>query len=138
MRFPSLVIDHNKEMAMLDSPQLHVAVDIGCHRHRVALGAGDGRVLEEFDITHDQMGFRTFFRQVRRHERRLQAAVLIAMEGFNGWARPLDHQIRAHGYRLYNVNTPAAGQGGAPRSGAHPSAKRAPQALDPATPRPGE
>lgn len=89
---------------MLDSPQLHVAVDIGCHRHRVALGAGDGRVLEEFDITHDQMGFRTFFRQVRRHERRLQAAVLIAMEGFNGWARPLDHQIRAHGYRLYNVN----------------------------------
>jgi len=26
------------------------------------------------------------------------------MEGFNGWARPLDGHLRRHGYRLYNAN----------------------------------
>jgi hypothetical protein len=26
------------------------------------------------------------------------------MEGYNGWARPLDSLIRARGYRLYNIN----------------------------------
>ena len=26
------------------------------------------------------------------------------MEGYNGWARPLDSQIQSHGYQLYNVN----------------------------------
>ncbi len=26
------------------------------------------------------------------------------MEGYNGWARPLDGQIRRHGWPLYNVN----------------------------------
>ena len=26
------------------------------------------------------------------------------MEGYNGWARPLDQQIQQRGYRLLNVN----------------------------------
>ena len=28
----------------------------------------------------------------------------VAMEGYNGWARPLDGQVQRHGYQLYNVN----------------------------------
>lgn len=89
---------------MLMPPQIHVALDIGAHRHRVAIGHSDGRLLKEFDVTHDAAGFRTFFGHLARHERRLGLPVIIAMEGFNGWARPLDQQIRARGYRLYNVN----------------------------------
>jgi len=30
----------------------------------------------------------------------------VAMEGYNGWARPLDTLVRAHGYRLFNINNP--------------------------------
>src|SRR5881396_3359572 len=30
--------------------------------------------------------------------------VAVAMEGFNGWARPLDSMVRGRGYRLYNIN----------------------------------
>jgi hypothetical protein len=26
------------------------------------------------------------------------------MEGYNGWARPLDRQVLLRGWRLYNVN----------------------------------
>jgi len=26
------------------------------------------------------------------------------MEGYNGWARPLDTLVRARGYRLFNIN----------------------------------
>ncbi len=89
---------------MLMPPQIHVALNIGAHRHRVAIGHSDGRLLKEFDVTHDATGFRTFFGHLTRHERRLGLPVIVAMEGFNGWARPLDHQIRARGYRLYNVN----------------------------------
>ena len=29
---------------------------------------------------------------------------MVAMEGYNGWARPLDGQIRRHGWCLYSVN----------------------------------
>ncbi len=29
---------------------------------------------------------------------------MVAMEGYNGWARPLDGQIRRHGWPLYNLN----------------------------------
>jgi hypothetical protein len=28
------------------------------------------------------------------------------MEGFNGWARPLDSLVRQRGHRLYNINNP--------------------------------
>jgi hypothetical protein len=30
--------------------------------------------------------------------------VAVAMEGFNGCARPLDTMVRRRGYRLYNIN----------------------------------
>ncbi len=89
---------------MLIPPQIHVAVDIGSRRHRVAIAHSDGRLLKEFDVSHDAAGFRTFFGHLARAERRLGLPVLIAMEGMNGWARPLDAHIRARGYRLYNVN----------------------------------
>ena len=102
LRFP---IDSNeKETQTVMPPQIHVAVDIGCRQHRVAIGGSDGQLLDEFDITHDGAGFRSFFAHVRRHERRLNLPVIVAMEGFNGWARPLDTQVRMRGYRLFNVN----------------------------------
>src|SRR6185437_16060044 len=30
--------------------------------------------------------------------------VAVAMEGYNGYARPLDAMVRRRGYRLYNIN----------------------------------
>lgn len=30
--------------------------------------------------------------------------MLVAMESYNGWARPLDTLVRSHGYRLFNIN----------------------------------
>jgi hypothetical protein len=30
--------------------------------------------------------------------------VAVAMEGFNGWARPLDRKVLSRGWRLFNVN----------------------------------
>lgn len=84
--------------------QLRVAVDIGCHAHQVAIGQSDGVVLEEFAISHTPQGFRDFFHRIERHEHRLGMPVAIAMEGYNGWARPLDSQVLLRGYRLFNVN----------------------------------
>ena len=84
--------------------QIRVAVDVGCHRHRVAVAGPENRVLEEFDIEHSAQGIGAFFRRVEAHERRLELPVAVAMEGFNGWARPLDTQILVRGWRLFNVN----------------------------------
>lgn len=83
---------------------IRVAVDVGSTRHRVAVGLPDGKVLEEFDIDHDAAGFNEFFRRVEAIEQHYPLPVAVAMEGFNGWARPLDGHIRRHGYRLYSVN----------------------------------
>lgn len=86
------------------NPELRVAVDVGVSRHRVAVGLSEGVLLEEFEIGHDTAGLAEFFARVGRHERRLQAQVAVAMEGYNGHARPLDQQVLARGYRLFNVN----------------------------------
>jgi len=85
-------------------PQIRVGVDVGCRTHHVAIADPEGRILDEFAIPHAQEGFAKFFTRVeqRRCERGLPVAV--AMEGLNGYGRPLDRMIQEKGYRLYNVN----------------------------------
>ncbi|MGB8667199.1 MAG: hypothetical protein WCD24_20980 [Serratia inhibens] len=81
----------------MNIPQIRVAIDIGSRCHRVAIGRSEGDVLEEFDLAHTGLGFQDFFRRVTVHERRWKRPVVVAMEGFNGHARPLDSQIRVRG-----------------------------------------
>jgi len=83
---------------------IRVAVDVGSTCHRVAVGLPDGKVLDEFDIDHSAGGFNEFFHRIEIIEKCHQLPIAVAMEGFNGWARPLDGQILRHGYRLYSVN----------------------------------
>ena len=84
--------------------ELQVAVDVGARMHRVAVGDGTGRLLEEFDLEHTAAGLAGFFTRIERLRARRGAPVAVAMEGFNGWARPLDRQVLEHGWKLYNVN----------------------------------
>jgi len=84
--------------------EIRVSVDVGSHSHSVAIGLSSGEVLEEFQIDHGPEGFRYFFSRIERHERKRGCAVAVAMEGYNGYARPLDGMVRARGYRLYNIN----------------------------------
>ena len=84
--------------------QLQVAVDIGSRRHRVAVGDVGGELFEEFDVEHTAAGLSDFFARVEHWQAKLGWPVAVAMEGFNGWARPLDRQVLAHGWRLYSVN----------------------------------
>jgi transposase len=86
------------------NPELRVAVDVGCNTHRVAVGLSDGGLIDEFDITHDAAGLSLFFQRVGRHERERALPVAVAMEGYNGYARPLDRLVLGRGYRLFNVN----------------------------------
>jgi transposase len=85
--------------------ELRVAIDVGCTRHRVAIGLASGALLDEFDVAHSGPGLSEFFTRVERHEARHEAtSVAVAMEGFGGYARPLDARVLTHGWRLYNVN----------------------------------
>jgi len=87
----------------MEREALQVAVDVGCRRHHAAIGTAQGRVLAEFDVEHTPAGFEEFFRRIEA-QREGQQPVCVAMEGCNGYARPLDQQVRARGYRLLNVN----------------------------------
>jgi len=84
--------------------EIRVSVDIGCHQHSVAIGLPGGDVLEEFDILHRPEGFKDFFDRIEHHRQRHGGEVAVAMEGYNGFARPLDSLVRMRGYRLYNIN----------------------------------
>ena len=86
------------------NPQLRVAVDVGCYRHRVAIGLSEGGLLEEFEISHDGPGMQEFFTRVERQAQHWGRPVAVAMEGHNGYARPLDQRVLLHEYRLFNVN----------------------------------
>jgi transposase len=61
-------------------------------------------VLEEFEIAHRPEGFQEFFLRIEKHRRERECGVAVAMEGYNGYARPLDSLVRSRGYRLYNIN----------------------------------
>jgi hypothetical protein len=87
------------------SPHLQVAVDVGCHEHYVVIGLSTGGILDEFPITHAPSGFQDFFNRIERQKHSHgDLPVDVAMEGYNGWARPLDQLVQIHGYQLYNVN----------------------------------
>jgi transposase len=79
-------------------------VDVGYRRHSVAMGLSSGEVLEEFEIDHRPEGFQEFFTRIESHQKKKRCAVAVAMEGYNGYARPLDSMVRQRGYRLYNLN----------------------------------
>ena len=84
--------------------ELRVSVDVGYRRHSVAMGLSSGEVLEEFEIDHRPEGFHEFFSRIEKHRKKKNCAVAVAMEGYNGYARPLDSLVRQRGYRLYNLN----------------------------------
>ena len=88
----------------MNTHSLRVGIDIGSARHRVAVGLPDGKLIDEFDVDHHAAGFSLFFQRISALETRYQLPVTVAMEGYNGWARPLDGQIQQHGWPLYNVN----------------------------------
>lgn len=89
----------------MEEAEVRVAIDVGCRQHRVAIGDVRGQVLEEFDIAHTAGGLAEFFRRVAHQaERQQTTCVVVAMEGVNGWARPLDQQIQQRGWELLNVN----------------------------------
>jgi len=89
---------------MNNTPQICVSVDIGCRQHSVAIGLPNGNVLNEFDILHRPEGFKQFFERIEHHCRQHGSEVAVAMEGYNGYARPLDSLVKVRGYQLYNIN----------------------------------
>lgn len=86
------------------SLEVRVSVDVGSRRHSVAIGLSSGQVLEEFEINHRPEGFQEFFSRIEKHQKAQGCGVAVAMEGYNGYARPLDSLVRQRGYRLYNIN----------------------------------
>ena len=87
------------------NPQtIRIGIDVGSAHHRVAVGLPDGKLIDEFDVEHHADGFSQFFERIATHEHRHRLPVSVAMEGYNGWARPLDGQIQRRGWQLYSVN----------------------------------
>ncbi len=89
---------------MIPPSEIRVSVDVGCQRHHVAIGLSDGELLDEFEIAHQRQGFDEFFARIEGHRRRYGGEVSVAMEGYNGYARPLDSLVLAQAYRLFNIN----------------------------------
>jgi transposase len=79
-------------------------MDIGSRLHRVGIGLSTGELLEEFDVHHTPTGIAEFFDKITRYEKRYQLPIAIAMEAYNGYARPIDQCVLQKGYRLLNVN----------------------------------
>ena len=83
---------------------LFVGIDVGSQSHSVAFGDESGNILLEFEMNHTQEGFEHFFSLLEHYAQTHQATPRIAMEGYNGWARPFDQMILQRGYDLFSVN----------------------------------
>ena len=84
--------------------ELRVGVDVGCYSHNVAIGLSSGEIIDEFEVSHNPEGFHLFFSRIEKQQLKYDCLVSVAMEGFNGYARPLDTLVRGRDYRLFNVN----------------------------------
>ena len=83
---------------------LQISVDVGCYQHSVAIGLSDGQYLGEFEIDHNKAGFEYFFEQIDHYKSQSNGEVFVAMEGYNGHARPLDQMVLSKNYHLMNIN----------------------------------
>lgn len=79
-------------------------MDVGARTHRVAVGDASGQLLEEFGLEHTAAGLNGFFDHLEALRGKRKTPVAVAMEGFNGWARPLDRQVLERDWKLYYVN----------------------------------
>jgi len=91
-------------MNQSNSEELHVSIDVGCYKHDVSVGLAGGQFLGHFEINHDREGFAEFFKKIEHYKKRSNGIVSVAMEGYNGHARPLDKMIQTSEYRLLNIN----------------------------------
>lgn len=82
-----------------------VGIDIGSAEHSVAVGLSDGTLLDEFNIDHRPDGFDKFFDRVSKHSKNFNhCGIRVAMEGYNGHARPLDVMVQQKSWPLYSIN----------------------------------
>lgn len=89
---------------MLHGKEIRVCMDMGNKKHHVAVGLSSGEILDKFDLFHTPNAITSFFQKIEFYEGRYNLPVVIAMEGYNGYARPLDKIALSKGYRLLNVN----------------------------------
>jgi len=89
---------------MENQNSLRVCIDVGCHQHQIGISLPNGKILEEFVIAHHSDGFADFFSRVERHAKAHDLPIAVAMESYNGHARPLDQQILERGWDLWSIN----------------------------------
>ncbi|MDR3492084.1 MAG: IS110 family transposase [Gammaproteobacteria bacterium] len=89
---------------MSEAYEIRVCMDIGSQSHQVAIGLSTGKILEEFNISHTPQDIDLFFNKIENHKVNDQLPVVVAMESYNGHARPIDKYVLEKGYRLINVN----------------------------------
>lgn len=89
---------------MSDAFEIRVCMDIGSQSHQVAIGLSTGKILEEFCISHTPHDIQLFFKKIEQYEKQHQLPVVVAMESYNGHARPIDKEVIKKGYKLININ----------------------------------
>jgi transposase len=97
-----------KETKMVQlSSKILVCVDIGCQKHYVAMALSTHDSLQRLDgfpISHTPDGIDFFFKRLEEVKQAHQLPIHVAMEGYNGYARPIDTYVLEHGHRLFNLN----------------------------------
>ncbi len=91
-------------MAQTNTQELHVSIDVGCYQHDISVGLADGTFLGRFEINHNKIGFSDFFEKIEHYKMQSNGTASVAMEGYNGHARPLDRMFQSKPYRLLNIN----------------------------------
>ncbi len=89
---------------MSQSKEIRVCIDVGSVNHYVAIGLSTGERIEEFHLSHNQEGIDQFFYRLEKLQNKYQLPISVAMESYNGYARPIDSMVLDKGYKLLNVN----------------------------------
>jgi transposase len=84
--------------------EIRVCIDVGSEQHYVAIALSTGELLQEFPVRHTSEDIKRLFEKIESLKESYKLPVVMAMEAYNGYARPIDSYALDRGYRLYNVN----------------------------------
>lgn len=80
-------------------------IDVGCQTHHFAVYIPQTNKFEEFQISHNQNGFKQALNKLNEIKEKYQDELLGGLECVNGYGNPLDQYLIEHGIKLKQINS---------------------------------
>lgn len=84
--------------------ELYGGIDVGSEYHHIFIIDEEDKTVYDSKIRHTGSELHKAVEEFKRIQQRLGVSVSFAMEGMNGYSRPLDGMLISGGFKVYNID----------------------------------